>query len=40
MNFLIAILSAVYEYMIFEGEFEYKKAKYEYIEKYNVAFRD
>jgi hypothetical protein len=34
LNFLIAILSTVYEKMMEEGEFEYKKCKYEFIEKY------
>ena len=40
LNFLIAILSAVYEFMMEEGEFEYKKAKYEFIEKYSIALTD
>jgi hypothetical protein len=34
LNFLVAILSTVYEKMVDEGEFEYKKCKYEFIEKY------
>jgi hypothetical protein len=37
LNFLVAILSTVYEIMEDQGEFEYKKAKYEFIEKYSIA---
>jgi hypothetical protein len=40
MNFLIAILSSVYEYMIYEGEFQYKKSQYEFIEKDSIALMD
>mmetsp|Transcript_45393 Transcript_45393/g.33176 ORF Transcript_45393/g.33176 Transcript_45393/m.33176 type:complete len:312 (+) Transcript_45393:2391-3326(+) len=40
LNFLVAILSSVYEIMLNEGEFEYKKCKYEFIEKYSVAMLD
>lgn len=40
LNFLIAILSAVYDYMQDEGEFEFKKCKYEFIEKYSIALMD
>jgi hypothetical protein len=40
LNFLIAILSAVYDYMQEEGEFQYKKCKYEFIEKYSIALMD
>ena len=37
LNFLIAILSTVYNIMMEGGEFEYKKNKYLFIEKYSVA---
>lgn len=40
LNFLIAILSFVYEEMFIDGKFEYKKCKYEFIEKYSVALMD
>ena len=40
MNFLIAILSSVFEYMKDDGKFEFKKAKYEFIEKYSIALMD
>lgn len=40
LNFLIAILSSVYEYMQDDGKFEFKKAKYEFIEKYSIALMD
>mmetsp|Transcript_43453 Transcript_43453/g.41915 ORF Transcript_43453/g.41915 Transcript_43453/m.41915 type:complete len:255 (-) Transcript_43453:762-1526(-) len=40
LNFLVAILSSVYEIMLNEGEFEYKKCKYEFIEKYSIAMQD
>ena len=40
MNYLIAILSAVYNIMIEEGEFSYKKKKYQFIEKYSIPLRD
>lgn len=36
LNYLVAILSTVYEYMMDEGEFEYKKMRYNFIEKYSV----
>jgi hypothetical protein len=40
MNFLIAILSDTYEFMLEAGEFEFKRCKYEFIEKYSIALRD
>ena len=40
LNYLIAILSTVYEIMFVDGEFAYKKYKYRFIEKYNIAFLD
>lgn len=36
MNYLIAILSTVYNYMVEIGEFEFRVNKYEFIEKYSV----
>ena len=40
LNFLVAILSTVYEIMQDHGEFSFKKNKYEFIEKYSVAMMD
>ena len=40
LNYLIAILSTVYELMIEKGEFSYKQSKYEFIEKYSIAMLD
>jgi hypothetical protein len=40
LNFLVAILSTVYEIMQEHGEFAFKKNKYEFIEKYSVAMMD
>lgn len=40
MNFLIAILSAVFDYMQDKGEFEYKRMKYDFIEKYSIALME
>jgi hypothetical protein len=40
LNFLVAILSTVYEIMQEHGEFSFKKNKYEFIEKYSVAMMD
>lgn len=40
LNFLVAILSAVYEIMMEHGEFSYKSNKYEFIEKYSIAMLD
>jgi len=40
LNYLVAILSTVYEIMIEYGEFSYKSNKYEFIEKYSIALLD
>lgn len=40
MNYLIAILSTVYTIMREEGEFSYKKKKYQFIEKYSIPLLD
>ena len=40
LNYLIAILSTVYEDMAPLGDFSYKSSKYKYIERYNVAMQD
>jgi hypothetical protein len=40
LNFLVAILSTVYEIMQEHGEFSFKCNKYEFIEKYSVAMLD
>ena len=40
LNYLVAILSTVYEIMQDEGEFSYKANKYQFIEKYSVAMLD
>lgn len=40
LNYLVAILSTVYEAMFEGGEFQYKSKKYKFIEKYSVAFLD
>ena len=40
LNFLIAILSTVYNIMMDHGEFSYKSNKYEFIEKYSIAMLD
>jgi Ion transport protein len=40
LNFLVAILSTVYEVMMEHGEFSYKSNKYEFIEKYSIAMLD
>lgn len=40
LNFLVAILSTVYENMMEGGEFAYKRNKYLFIEKYSVALLD
>ena len=36
LNYLVAILSTVYEYMFYGGEFSYKANMYRYIEKYSI----
>eukprot|EP00347_Sterkiella_histriomuscorum_P019128 403342842 len=40
LNFLVAILSTVYEVMIDLGEFHYKSNRYQYIEKYSIPMLD
>lgn len=40
LNYLIAILSTVYELMMEKGDFAYKTNRYQYIEKYSIAMRD
>lgn len=40
LNYLVAILSTVYEIMKDEGEFSFKANKYQFIEKYSVAMLD
>ena len=40
LNYLIAILSTVYEDMAPLGDFSYKSSKYKYIERYNIAMQD
>jgi hypothetical protein len=40
MNYLIAILSTVYDLMMDVGEFEYKSDRYQYIEKYSIPMLD
>jgi len=40
LNYLVAILSTVYEIMKDEGEFSFKANKYQFIEKYSIAMLD
>lgn len=40
LNYLVAILSTVYEQMMETGDFTYKCYRYKYIERYNIAFQD
>lgn len=40
LNYLIAILSTVYEDMTELGDFQYKSSKYQYIERYQIAMQD
>jgi len=40
LNYLVAILSTVYEQMMEKGDFAFKCNKYKYIERYNIAFQD
>lgn len=40
LNYLVAILSTVYEIMRDEGEFSFKANKYQFIEKYSIAMLD
>lgn len=38
LNYLVAILSTVYEQMMEKGDFAFKVNKYKFIERYNIAF--
>lgn len=40
LNYLIAILSTVYEEMAELGDFAYKSSKYQYIERYQIPMQD
>jgi len=40
LNYLIAILSTVYNQMLEKGDFSYKSNKYQYIERYSIAMLD
>lgn len=40
LNFLVAILSTVYEIMMEHGEFSFKSNKYQFIEKYSLPLMD
>jgi hypothetical protein len=40
LNYLVAILSTVYEEMMEKGEFKFKCYRYKYIERYKIAFQD
>jgi len=40
LNYLVAILSTIYEEMMEKGDFAFKCNKYKYIERYNIAFQD
>ena len=40
LNYLIAILSTVYEDMLEQGDFAYKSSKYMYIERYMIPMQD
>jgi hypothetical protein len=40
LNYLIAILCTVYENMIATGDFSYKVKRYQFIERYIIAFKD
>ena len=40
LNYLIAILSTVYEEMLEKGDFAYKSNKYMYIERYLIPLQD
>jgi hypothetical protein len=40
LNYLVAILTTVYEEMLEKGDFAYKSNKYMYIERYQIALQD
>ena len=40
LNYLIAILSTVYHYMVTKGDFNYKRSKYQFIEKYSIPLQE
>jgi hypothetical protein len=40
LNYLVAILSTIYEQMMEKGDFAFKCNKYKYIERYNISFQD
>jgi hypothetical protein len=40
LNYLVAILTTVYEEMLEKGDFAYKSNKYMYIERYYIALQD
>jgi len=40
LNYLVAILSTVYEQMLEKGDFRFKCYRYSYIERYKIAFKD
>ena len=40
LNYLVALLSTVYSDMEEMGDFAFKQNKYQYIERYMIAFRD
>jgi len=40
LNYLVAILSTVYQMMMEGGEYLYKSNKYRFIEKYSIAMRN
>ena len=40
LNYLIAIMGSVYEDMLEKGDFLYKVKRYQYIERYTIAFSD
>jgi len=40
LNYLIAILSTVYENMLEKGDFAYKSNKYMYIERFFIPMQD
>lgn len=40
LNYLIAILSTIYQEREDQGDFAYKQNKYQYIERYQIAMQD